>query len=151
MTLAAAKKKGHDVKEGCVSYDSCLRGRVFAPVGLLKLVFRVDDGVILGVHILGDDACELVHYGMDLVVQGVTIFKVMTTCYTAVTFHELFQEAALNANSKLEFGLEWHKVLNDIGVHMDNHEHAFDLEKMKVLFNQFDADGDGELDEKELE
>jgi len=62
MTLAAAKKEGIDAQEGCVDYSACLRGRVFAPVGLLKLVFRVDDGTILGVHILGEDACELVHY-----------------------------------------------------------------------------------------
>jgi NAD(P) transhydrogenase len=71
----------------------------------MKLVFRVDDGVILGVHILGDDACEMIHYGMDLVTEEVTIFKVMTTCFTAVTFHELFKEAALAGNNQLEFGM----------------------------------------------
>jgi NAD(P) transhydrogenase len=150
MTLAAAKKEGIDAQEGCVDYSACLRGRVFAPVGLLKLVFRVDDGMILGVHILGEDACELVHYGMDLVCQGVSIFKVMTTCFTAVTFHELFKEAALDGNSKLEFGLEYHKVLNDIGVHMDNHEHGVDLEKMNKIFKEADTKGDGRLDETEL-
>jgi len=150
MTLAAAKKEGIDAQEGCVDYSSCLRGRVFAPVGLLKLVFRVDDGTILGVHILGEDACELVHYGMDLVTQGVSIFKVMTTCFTAVTFHELFKEAALDGNSKLEFGLEYHKVLNDIGVHMDNHEHGVDLVKLNKIFKDADANGDGCLDEIEL-
>jgi NAD(P) transhydrogenase len=41
MTLADATKKGIDCKEGCVTYDACLRGRVFAPEGLMKLVFRV--------------------------------------------------------------------------------------------------------------
>merc|ERR1719506_3056612 len=150
LTLAAAKKEGIDAQEGCVDYSACLRGRVFAPVGLLKLVFRVDDGMILGVHILGEDACELVHYGMDLVCQGVSIFKVMTTCFTAVTFHELFKEAALDGNSKLEFGLEYHKVLNDIGVHMDSHEHGVDLEKLNKIFKHADANGDGCLDEIEM-
>merc|ERR1719506_2997745 len=150
MTLAAAKKEGIDAQEGCVDYSACLRGRVFAPVGLLKLVFRVDDGMILGVHILGEDACELVHYGMDLVCQGVSIFKVMTTCFTAVTFHELFKEAALDGNSKLEFGLEYHKVLNDIGVHMDNHEHGVDMEKMNKIFKEADTKGDGRVNETDL-
>jgi len=150
MTLKEATKKGIEAKEGCVKYDACLRGRVFAPTGLLKLVFRVKDGVIIGVHILGDDACELVHYGMDLVKQEVSIFQVMTTCFTAVTFHELFKEAALDGNSKLEFGLEWHKILEDIGAHLDNHEHEFDITKMKQLFLEIDTDGDGALDWKEL-
>merc|ERR1711924_291495 len=74
----------------------------------------------------------------------------MTTCFTAVTFHELFKEAALDGNSKLEFGLEYHKVLNDIGVHMDNHEHGVDLEKMSKIFKEADTKGDGRLDETEL-
>jgi NAD(P) transhydrogenase len=150
MTIAEATKQGIDCKEGCVNYDSCLRGRVFAPEGLMKLVFRVEDGVILGVHILGDDACEMIHYGMDLVNEGVTIFKVMTTCFTAVTFHELFKEAALAANSMLEFGVEWHKICHDIGAHLDNHEHGFDAEKMRVLFDEADTDDSGCLDWKEL-
>jgi len=150
LTLKEATKKGIEAKEGCVSYDACLRGRVFSPVGLLKLVFREIDGVIIGVHILGEDACELVHYGMDLVKQEVSIFQVMTTCFTAVTFHELFKEAALDGNSKLEFGLEWHKILDDIGVHLDNHEHELDVDKMKVLFHEADEDGDGCLDWKDL-
>ena len=32
---------------------------------------------ILGVHIIGTDACELVHYGMDLVEKKATIFDVI--------------------------------------------------------------------------
>jgi NAD(P) transhydrogenase len=146
MTLAQATKKGIDCKEGCVTYDACLRGRVFSPVGLMKLVFRVEDGVIVGVHILGDDACEMIHYGMDLVTEGVSIFKVMTTCFTAVTFHELFKEAALAGNGQLEFGMEWHKIMDDIGAHIDNHEHGFDVERMKVIFHEADENGTGCLD-----
>jgi Ca2+-binding EF-hand superfamily protein len=92
----------------------------------------------------------MVHYGMDLVCQGVSIFKVMTTCFTAVTFHELFKEAALNGNSKLEFGLEWHKILDDIGAHMDGHEHNVNVDKLRQLFEETDEDGNGELDRDEL-
>jgi NAD(P) transhydrogenase len=150
LTKVQAEKKGMDVEEGCVDYSACLRGRVFAPVGLMKLVFKKSDGVIVGVHILGDDACEMVHYGMDLVCQGVSIFKVMTTCFTAVTFHELFKEAALNGNSKLEFGMEWHKILDDIGAHMDEHEHNVNVDKLRQLFEETDEDGNGELDKDEL-
>ena len=35
---------------------------VFSPDGLLKLVFEQPSGRIIGVHIVGDDACE-VWYG----------------------------------------------------------------------------------------
>ena len=60
LTRAAAEQAGRTVKEGVAGYDMCLRGRVFAPDGLLKLVFDVESREILGVHITGRDACELV-------------------------------------------------------------------------------------------
>lgn len=39
------------------------------PQGMVKLIFDKNTGIILGVHIIGQDACELIHYGMELVVQ----------------------------------------------------------------------------------
>merc|ERR1719450_172548 len=106
MTKQAAEKQGLDVEEGIAPYSSCLRGRVFAPEGLLKLVFKKADGVIVGVHAIGLDACELVHFGMDLVVRGETIFAIMTKLFVAVTYHELFKHAAVQGNSRLAFGLQ---------------------------------------------
>mmetsp|Transcript_84944 Transcript_84944/g.162551 ORF Transcript_84944/g.162551 Transcript_84944/m.162551 type:complete len:870 (-) Transcript_84944:276-2885(-) len=150
LTTAEAHKQGLHVREGLVHYDACLRGRVFAPTGLLKLVFREKDGVIVGVHILGDDACEMVHYGMDLVKQEVSIFQVMTTCFTAVTYHELFKEAAMHGNSMLEFGLEWHKILEDIGEHIDNLADGFNVDRVYELFHEADTNKDGLLNGKEL-
>ena len=72
LTLTQAKAQGYDADVGIATYDMCLRGRVFAPDGMLKLVFDRDSAVILGVHIIGTDACELTHYGMDLVAKKAT-------------------------------------------------------------------------------
>merc|ERR1719443_1899986 len=135
LTKEAALAKGIDAEEGVASYSGCLRGRVFAPEGLLKLVFRKSNGVIIGVHIIGADACELIHYGMDLVTQEASIFEVMTTIVVAVTFHELFKEAALDGNSKLAFGLEWQKILGALGACGDCLE---DEEAMRKLFHDID-------------
>lgn len=103
-TLAAAKKAGVDAEEGVATFADCLRGRVFAPDGLLKLVFDKNSGVILGVHIIGADACELIHFGMRLVKEKATLGSVIGQMFVAVTFHELFKAAALDGNSKLAFG-----------------------------------------------
>merc|ERR1712070_344801 len=92
---------GYDGEEGIASYGDCLRGRVFAPKGLLKLVFDKSNGKIIGVHIIGTDACELIHYGMELINAERTIFDCMNTMFTAVTFHEMFKMAALDGNAKL--------------------------------------------------
>ena len=97
LTKAAALKQGLQAEEGVAPYTSCLRGRVFAPQGFLKLVFDRSDGRVVGVHILGTDACELIHYGMELINGKRTIFDVMSTLFTAVTFHELFKAAAVRS------------------------------------------------------
>ena len=64
LTKEQAEKDGYTVVEGSVGFDQCLRGRVFAPDGLLKLVVDAKEGTVLGVHIIGKEAAEMVHYGM---------------------------------------------------------------------------------------
>merc|ERR1711988_1593938 len=110
----------------------------------LKLVFDKETKRILGVHIIGTDACELVHYGMDLVEQKATIFDVIGTLFTAVTFHELFKEAALDGNSKLEFGIQWQEVLQTLSVGLPEDE------ELRKKFDAIDTSGDGSLDRDEL-
>merc|ERR1712032_1601440 len=139
---------GYAVVEGSVGFDRCLRGRVFAPDGLVKIVADAMDGTVLGVHIIGKEAAEMVHYGMALVKERSTIFDILKTVYTAVTFHELFKEAALEGNSKLDFGVEWQEIFAAItqGETLDNYTEEYYREK----FNLIDADGSGELDEDEM-
>ena len=153
LTLTQAKAQGHDADVGIATYDMCLRGRVFAPDGMLKLVFDRDSAVILGVHIIGTDACELTHYGMDLVAKKATLFDVISTLFTAVTFHELFKEAALNGNEKLEFGIQWQEVLGELGATMAGVSQGgkhLDEAELKKRFDAIDTSGDGSLDAEEL-
>jgi len=150
LTQAAAVKAGYDADVGVATYDMCLRGRVFAPDGMLKLVFDRPTAKILGVHIIGTDACELVHYGMDLVAKEATLFDVIATLFTAVTFHELFKEAALNGNEKLEFGIQWQEVLAQLDAAMTEGGRDIDEAELRVRFDEIDVSGDGSLDEEEL-
>mmetsp|Transcript_49615 Transcript_49615/g.67625 ORF Transcript_49615/g.67625 Transcript_49615/m.67625 type:complete len:607 (-) Transcript_49615:430-2250(-) len=151
LTKEAAEKKGIDAEEGLAKYTGCLRGRVFSPDGLLKLVFQRDSGVVLGVHLVGADACEMVHYGMDLVDQQVTIFSLISTLFTAVTYHELFKEAALDGNSKLAFGAQWQSILSELGGFMaDPAGQAPNQEALRKEFQAMNTSGDGSLNADEL-
>jgi len=147
MTKEQAEKDGYTIVEGSVGYDACLRGRVFAPDGLLKLVVDANEGTVLGVHIIGKEAAEMVHYGMALVKSGTPIFEILSTVYTAVTFHELFKEAAMDANSKLDFGVEWQEIFailqSECGI-------DFSEEFLREKFESIDEDGSGDLDEEEM-
>ena len=84
---------------------------------------------------------------MALVKAGTTIFDVLQTVYTAVTFHELFKEAALEANRKLDFGVEWQEIF---GVLQNQCELEFDDGYLHEKFDAIDEDGSGELDEEEM-
>lgn len=65
------------VGESVARYDQTIRGRVQGlDTGLLKIVFSKPDGKILGVHIFGEDACELVHYATALAQSGKTVRQV---------------------------------------------------------------------------
>ena len=65
--------------------------------GWLKLVAARDDGRVLGAHLVGEDACELVHYGRALVESGARLTDVVRGGFSAMTFHGLYQSAAEDA------------------------------------------------------
>lgn len=97
LSLQQCEEMGINAGEGVALYAECLRGLVFSPNGMLKLVFDKENGQIMGVHICGDDACELIHYGMELVKAERTIDDVLGNLYSAVTFHEMYRIAAMAA------------------------------------------------------
>ena len=102
---------------------------------------------MLGCHLIGKEAAEMVHYGMALVKAGTSIFEILQTVYTAVTFHELFKEAALDANSKLDFGVEWQEIFAILQAECDV---DFSEDYLREKFDSIDEDGSGELDEEEM-
>jgi len=97
LSTQQCKEMGIDAAEGVALYSECLRGLVFSPNGLLKLVYDKSNGQIVGVHVCGDDACELIHYGMELVKAERTIDDILSNLYSAVTFHEMYRIAAMAA------------------------------------------------------
>lgn len=141
------------VEVGSARYSECLRGRVFAPIGLLKVVFETGSGVIVGVHIVGADACELVHYGMSLVLHKATLASVLSTLFTAVTYHELFNIAAEDGNRKLRFGAQFSKVFEKISGALGGPaaiNQAVESGELKRVFDQIDTDRSGELGPSEV-
>jgi pyruvate/2-oxoglutarate dehydrogenase complex dihydrolipoamide dehydrogenase (E3) component len=49
LNMEQAKKEGYTVVEGTATFDQCIRGRVFATEGLLRLVCDANDRTVLGV------------------------------------------------------------------------------------------------------
>ena len=70
--------------------------------GLLKLLFDTETRELYGVHILGEDASELVHIGQAVMAFGGTIdyFTEAVTSYPSLA--ECYLTAALNGINRLE-------------------------------------------------
>ncbi|MEM8549801.1 MAG: FAD-dependent oxidoreductase, partial [Verrucomicrobiota bacterium] len=98
ITEDEAKEKGLDICVGRAHYRDMPRGKIMGvKEGLMKMVVERETRKILGVHIFGKIATELIHYGMDLVENEATLGDVIGRVYNTPTLHELYKYAAYNA------------------------------------------------------
>jgi NAD(P) transhydrogenase len=70
--------------------------------GLVKLVFRREDRKLLGVHVLGDHAAELVHQGQAVLNYGGTIDYFIHSTFNVPTESEAYKYAAYDALQRLQ-------------------------------------------------
>lgn len=95
LTEHDAKEKGLDVCTGVARYADMHRGRIMgAEDGFLKLVFDRQTLRILGVHIIGAAATEIIHYGLLLVQEKKDLQAIITQIFNYPTLHDLYKYAA---------------------------------------------------------
>jgi NAD(P) transhydrogenase len=87
---------------GTATYKEIARGQIVGNTsGRLKLLFDRDTLKLLGVHILGDDATDLVHIGAAVMAFGGTIEYFIDTVFNYPTYSECYRVAALNGYNRL--------------------------------------------------
>ncbi len=70
-------------------------------IGLLKLLFHRENLKLLGVHILGERATELVHIGQAIIDHGGTVEYLRDAVFNYPTSAEAYKVAALDGTNKL--------------------------------------------------
>jgi NAD(P) transhydrogenase len=65
--------------------------------GLLKLIFARDDMRLLGVHVVGEQATELVHIGLVAMMSGCGAELFNRTCFNYPTLGDLYKYATYEA------------------------------------------------------
>jgi len=79
------------------------RGQIIGEThGLLKLLFHRESLKLLGVHVLGEQASELVHIGLTALVAGVGAQLFVETCFNYPTLSEAYKTATYDALQQLE-------------------------------------------------
>lgn len=87
---------------GIARFRETSRGQILGlREGLLKLLFNIEDKRLLGVHIVGEGATELVHIGQAVLTLGGTLDYFIDSVFNYPTLAETYKIAALDAYNKM--------------------------------------------------
>jgi NAD(P) transhydrogenase len=102
LTEEQARASGIAHEIGRSSFATNAKARISGfPDGLVKLVFRVPDKTLLGVHIVGELATELVHIGQFVMHDGGTIDRFIDATFAVPTRSEAYKYAAYDGLMRL--------------------------------------------------
>ncbi|GAB4416564.1 MAG: Si-specific NAD(P)(+) transhydrogenase [Anaerolineae bacterium] len=95
-------EQGIPYEVGKAQYREIARGQIIGDnTGLLKLIFHLDTRQLLGVHIIGEGASELVHIGQAVLTFGGKIEYFVNTVFNYPTLAECYKTAAFDGINRL--------------------------------------------------
>jgi NAD(P) transhydrogenase len=87
---------------GKATYGEIARGQIIGDdIGMLKLLFHRDSRELLGVHIIGESASELVHIGQAVLTFGGKIDYFIRNVFNYPTLAEGYKNAAFDGINRL--------------------------------------------------
>lgn len=88
---------------GVAQYKEIARGQLLGDeIGMLKLLFHRESRQLLGIHILGTQATELIHIGQAVIAFQGKVNYFADTAFNYPTLAECYKVAALNGLNKLQ-------------------------------------------------
>ena len=103
MTEDEARAAGEDVETGRALFAGNARALISGGTeGLVKLVFRASDKVLLGAHILGEEATELIHVAQAVLHRGGVIDEFIDTTFNFPTRADAYKYAAYDGLQRLQ-------------------------------------------------
>ena len=100
------KKEGIPYETGVGYYRDSARGEIIGDQdGLVKLLFHTETRELLGVHIIGAEATELIHMGQAVLINGGKLDYFIDTVFNYPTLAEVYKIAALDGFNKTKASL----------------------------------------------
>jgi NAD(P) transhydrogenase len=104
-TEASLREKAIDYVAGTAFYRENARGQIIGDrSGFLKLLFRRSDMKLLGVHVIGEQASELIHVGLAAMLMDAGWDLFNRICFNYPTLGVLYQRAAYAAAAEARLG-----------------------------------------------
>ncbi len=90
--------QGASYVAGKATYEANARGQIIGDSdGFLKLLFREEDMKLLGVHVIGEMATELIHIGLTALQMGASAELFIHACHNYPTLSEMYKYATYDA------------------------------------------------------
>lgn len=97
-TEDSLRERGVDYVVGRAAYAGNARGAIIGDrTGFLKLLFRRRDLRLLGAHMMGEQATELVHIALMVLLRGGGAGDLQRACFNVPTLSNLYKDAAYRA------------------------------------------------------
>jgi NAD(P) transhydrogenase len=101
-TEAVLTDQGIPYEVGKAHYREIARGQITGDsTGLLKLLFDIKTRRLLGVHIIGEGASELVHIGQAVLAFGGSMDYFVNNVFNYPTLAECYKTAAFDGINRL--------------------------------------------------
>jgi len=98
VTEELLKERGTGYVVGRGQYALNPRGQILGDTGgLLKLLFEAEGMTLVGAHVVGGQAAELVHVGQAFLRAGATATQIAETLFNYPTLSDLYRHAAMEA------------------------------------------------------
>ena len=102
LTEAQVREKGIAYEVGIARLREVSRGHIMGlESGMMKLLFALDDRRLLGAHIVGEGATELIHIGQAVLNLGGGIDYFVENAFNYPTLAEGYKVAALDAYNRM--------------------------------------------------
>jgi len=104
LTEQECNQRGIAYEVGIARFRETARGQIIGlREGMLKMLFSIETQKLLGVHIIGEGATELVHIGQAVISLGGTLDYFVQTVFNYPTLAEAYKVAALDAYNRMTF------------------------------------------------
>ncbi len=102
LTEEGARQKGIPFEVGIARFRETSRGHIMGlQSGMMKMLFSLADRRLLGVHILGEGATELIHIGQAVMNLGGGLDYFVENTFNYPTLAEAYKIAALDAFNRM--------------------------------------------------
>ena len=102
LTEDEVRERGIHYESGIARFRETSRGHIMGlQSGMMKMIFALDDQRLLGVHIVGEGATELIHIGQAVLNLGGTLDYFVQNTFNYPTLAEAYKIAALDAFNRM--------------------------------------------------